>query len=93
MDDPSILALSLDWSTIDTDRISISLSDGKNRLLRVTNSEVRVDQEWQAHSMETWITAMDRWDRHLVYTGSDDTLWRSWDLRSDLAKPMHTSKA
>lgn len=64
-----------------------SLSDGSVAVLDVDYSAADASQclsvrhHWKAHDMEAWIAAFDYWNPKIVYSGSDDTLFKQWDLR------------
>lgn len=88
------LALSLDWSNLRRDvepHIAVSLSDG--RAITVNTSTEQVVHDWQAHDYETWIAAWDHYSpNHIVYTGADDCVFKSWDLRSGTGAPVSSNK-
>ena len=67
--------LSLDWcnSTIYTIRVTISVSGRFVYLLRLGENGRLLDQKWNAHNFDAWITAYDRWNKHVVYSGGE---WR-----------------
>ncbi|KAJ3158820.1 Diphthine methyltransferase [Geranomyces michiganensis] len=83
-DKPGVLSLSLDWGP-DVQCV-VSESDGTCALVAVIESGtlLRV-MEWEAHGFEAWIAAWDRWNRERVWTGGDDAVLRSWDLREGAA--------
>lgn len=47
-----------------------------------------LQQEWQAHSLETWCATFDPGQPHLVYSGSDDCSFKGWDLRQEQPSPV-----
>eukprot|EP00033_Pygsuia_biforma_P002652 GCRY01002933.1.p1 GENE.GCRY01002933.1~~GCRY01002933.1.p1 ORF type:complete len:352 (+),score=49.84 GCRY01002933.1:344-1399(+) len=55
-------------------------------------SSLSVDRTWLAHNNEVWTAVFDSSNLNLVYSGSDDTRWKGWDLRMDLSFPTFTSK-
>ena len=82
----------LGTAAADACAVVVSREDGQLSLLQASASGLQLERSWQAHDMETWITALDCWDRNMVYSGADDTLWRGWDLRQDCQRPVFTSK-
>jgi diphthamide biosynthesis protein 7 len=73
------LLLSLDWQG---NMISVSGSDGSIHILKPTESSYTIDQSYQGHGFEAWITAFDRHRPTIVYSGGDDCLFKIWDMNS-----------
>ena len=75
------LSLSLDWCNSTVPRITISDSGGFVSVLRFVENgdEVSLDQKWKAHNFDAWITAYNRWNKRVVYSGGDDYLLKGWD--------------
>lgn len=46
---------------------------------------------WHAHEYEAWITAFDKFDNNLVFSGGDDCRLKGWDIR-DNTRPAFVSK-
>ncbi|KAI8579842.1 hypothetical protein K450DRAFT_240592 [Umbelopsis ramanniana AG] len=96
--DPSVLCLSLDWSTRIRDRTSktqivTSHSSGEITLFDVNStSDVTIVEQWQAHDLEAWIAAFNYWQTEVIYTGADDCLFKGWDMRMGVSQPTFTSK-
>lgn len=46
-------------------------------IARQSAAEMTVTDIWQAHDFEPWITAWDRWDTNVLYTGHNPAhgLW------------------
>jgi diphthine methyl ester acylhydrolase len=79
------LLLSLDWQNRlggGEDILAVSGSDGSIHVMKPTESEYIVDQSYQAHGFEAWITAFDYHKRSVLYSGGDDCLFKIWDLNS-----------
>lgn len=87
------LSLSLDWAGIES-RITVSDSDGGISVMRIAENgcEIELEQKWKAHNFDAWITAYDRWNTHVVYSGGDDCLLKGWDTRSPCYKPIFMNK-
>ena len=87
------LSLSLDWCNSTVPRISDS--GGFVSVLRLAENgdEVLLDQKWKVHNFDAWITAYNRWNKHVVYSGGDDCLLKGWDTRSECYKPIFVSKS
>lgn len=91
----SALALSLDWSNIrdfnNHPYIITTLSDG--RAVIVDTQTEAIVNDWKAHDYECWIGAWDHYaNNNIVYTGADDCLLKSWDLRVGTEMPVLTNK-
>ncbi|CAI0398576.1 unnamed protein product [Linum tenue] len=78
----SSMCLCLDWNPSATS-ISLGLSDGSVSVVSISESQLVVVQEWQAHAFELWTASFDIHQPHLVYSGSDDCKFSCWDLRDD----------
>jgi len=82
--DDGVLFLSLDWNNriaeVDP-TIAVSQSNGNISLWRLANAQLLEIGNWKAHDFEAWITAFDYWDPNTVYSGGDDALFKSWDIR------------
>ncbi|CAN1231207.1 Diphthine methyltransferase homolog [Linum perenne] len=74
------MCLWLDWNPSAT-AISVGLSDGSVSVVSISESQLDVVQEWQAHDFEVWAASFDIHQPHLVYTGSDDCKFSCWDIR------------
>ncbi|XP_048202994.1 diphthine methyltransferase isoform X2 [Perognathus longimembris pacificus] len=94
------LALSLDWSTGKSGRVSdqplkIISSDSKGQLHLLTvneaGSELHRVASWQAHHFEAWVAAFNYWQTEIVYSGGDDGLLKVWDTRTS-GTSVFTSK-
>lgn len=86
------------WTTAlptDGDRGTPAGNDGRRDAVPLSPSHpaTSTDRHWQAHRYEAWCATFDLWQRDVVYTGGDDALWKSWDLRTDLAQPLYRGKA
>ncbi|XP_044517135.1 diphthine methyltransferase isoform X1 [Gracilinanus agilis] len=95
------IALSLDWSSGQSTRttnqpLSMIGSDSKGHLHFFAVDELKTSlrriSDWKAHDFEAWIAAFDYWQTNVVYSGGDDGLLKGWDTRSNLNKPLFTSK-
>ncbi|KAJ3149975.1 Diphthine methyltransferase [Geranomyces variabilis] len=90
-DKHGVLSLSLDWGP--ALQCIVSESDGTCAVVELGESgSLRRVMEWEAHGFEAWIAAWDRWDKQKVWTGGDDAILRSWDLREGGAMASITSR-
>ncbi|CAG9786376.1 unnamed protein product [Diatraea saccharalis] len=80
-----ILALSLDWSTNKTPceepKLVVSDSSGCVTLLTVTDDGLKKVNTWKSHGFESWIAAFDYWNTDVFYSGGDDCIFKSYDVR------------
>ncbi|CAN0890734.1 Diphthine methyltransferase homolog [Linum grandiflorum] len=83
----SAMCLWLDWDP-SARSISVGLSDGSVSVVSISESQLDVVQEWQAHDFEVWAASFDIHQPHLVYTGSDDCKFRCWDIRDQPSSNM-----
>ena len=88
------LSLSLDWSRENEPKVTVSDSGGCVSVLKLAenSSEVSLVKKWKAHNFDAWITAYDRWNTHIVYSGGDDCLLKGWDTRTECYKPIFVNK-
>lgn len=89
------LALSLDWSTwkyVTPENIIVSDSSGNLNHLSLSNTSLNL-QKWKAHDFEAWIAAFDYDNINIVYSGGDDCLFKSWDLRTSMSTPLFVNKS
>ena len=80
------LALSLDWSnrlhSTSTPNLITSYSNGHLCLQSLTPTGLMPLSHWRAHDLEVWIGAFDAHNPSLVYSGSDDGIFKTWDTRT-----------
>jgi diphthamide biosynthesis protein 7 len=69
----------------------VSQSDGFIQNISLMD-DLKVINSWHAHGYEAWISAFDYHNTQTVFTGGDDCLFKSWDLRADLLNSTFTSK-
>lgn len=74
------LALALDWSS-EGNRAVVSDSLGGVSIVSIEEQGMRHLHRWKAHSFEAWTCAFDRADQNVLYTGGDDTLLCTFDIR------------
>ena len=88
------LSLSLDWDKGTLPKATVSDSGGCISTVKLAEngSEIVLDQRWKAHNFDAWITAFDRWNTHIVYSGGDDCLLKGWDMRTECYKPIFVNK-
>eukprot|EP01104_Vermistella_antarctica_P007832 TRINITY_DN1937_c0_g1_i3.p1 TRINITY_DN1937_c0_g1~~TRINITY_DN1937_c0_g1_i3.p1 ORF type:complete len:207 (+),score=25.72 TRINITY_DN1937_c0_g1_i3:1033-1653(+) len=48
----------------------------------LSSERVECERYWDAHEMEVWVVASDRFDRNVLWSGSDDCSLRGWDVRA-----------
>ncbi|KAL0279641.1 UNVERIFIED_CONTAM: hypothetical protein PYX00_001148 [Menopon gallinae] len=78
-----VLILSLDWSkNAHYDMICASDSKGNVILLKFTNGNLQILNEWNAHTLEAWITCFHSFNPQIIYSGGDDAKLNVWDMRS-----------
>lgn len=96
LDEPTSLALSLDWSNRKTETnnplICVSDSKGYVNVFQLSSTELTLLHRHRCHDFECWITAFNYWDSNTLYSGGDDAKFRSYDLRAGLDSPIFTSK-
>jgi len=81
--------------------LAATRSDGHTVLMRLHEAgDLQVERAWLSHELfgapvEVWWAEFDarggaEGQSSLLYTGADDALLKAWDLRGDLARPVHT---
>ncbi|GMH01269.1 hypothetical protein Nepgr_003108 [Nepenthes gracilis] len=89
----SHMCLCLDWHPSATS-VSVGHSDGSVSIISLSDSHLRVQEQWKAHEFELWTTSFDIQRPYLLYTGSDDCKFICWDLRTSPSAPaFQNSKA
>ncbi|XP_033213690.1 diphthine methyltransferase [Belonocnema kinseyi] len=84
-----VLALSLDWSMGEqfinnlSTRITVSVSNGSVHVFELTDETLEEIKSWHGHEYEAWITAFDYWNPNIIYSGGDDSKFKSFDIRVD----------
>jgi len=58
----------------------------------MSESNMTVTAQWQAHDLEAWSAAFDRWQEHVVYSGADDCMFKGWDLRQPDSSPTFINR-
>ncbi|XP_049699629.2 diphthine methyltransferase isoform X2 [Helicoverpa armigera] len=80
-----VLALSVDWSTNKTSSeepcLVVSDSAGCVHVLKIVEDGVQVVGKWESHSFEAWIAAFNYWNPDVFYSGGDDCVFKSYDVR------------
>ncbi|KAG7303078.1 hypothetical protein JYU34_013105 [Plutella xylostella] len=81
----SILALSVDWSTNKLrsaePRLVVSDSSGSVTVFAVQDKLDKLGT-WNCHGFEAWIAAFNYWNPDVFYSGGDDCLFKSHDVRA-----------
>ncbi|XP_023953135.1 diphthine methyltransferase isoform X1 [Bicyclus anynana] len=81
----NVLALSVDWSTNKTSNdqpcLVVSDSSGGVTVMRVVATTLEKIGFWQSHSFEAWIAAFNYWNPNVFYSGGDDCIFKSYDVR------------
>ncbi|KAA6427585.1 MAG: hypothetical protein FRX49_02248 [Trebouxia sp. A1-2] len=85
------MALSMDIATCGQ-RIVASSSAGTLSALQASESQTCVTAQWQAHDLEAWSAAFDRWQDSVVYSGADDCMFKGWDLRQPESSPTFVNR-
>lgn len=83
-EDGSVALLNLSSLLSSANRSGVSSSNDDvdhNSKESVCNIGMEVVSRWQAHDLEAWVATMDEYDRHVIYTGADDSLLKVWDSR------------
>ncbi|XP_064071810.1 diphthine methyltransferase isoform X1 [Vanessa tameamea] len=79
------LALSVDWSSnksfMQEPNLVISDSSGTITVLQIVGDCLQKIGQWKSHSFEAWIAAYNYWNTDLFYSGGDDCLLKSYDIR------------
>ncbi|XP_034830361.1 diphthine methyltransferase isoform X2 [Maniola hyperantus] len=81
----NVLALSVDWSTNKTSTAQPSLvvsdSSGAVTVFRIFGRSLEKIGYWLGHSFEAWIAAFNYWNPDVFYSGGDDCMFKSYDVR------------
>ena len=78
--DDNLLALCLDWNE-ESKQIAVSDSHGSIWLYKLQDGLLEEEGTWSAHNFEAWICAFDDWNSNVLYTGGDDTMFHTFDIR------------
>ncbi|XP_026725347.1 diphthine methyltransferase isoform X1 [Trichoplusia ni] len=81
-----VLALSVDWSTNKSCEagehcLVVSDSAGSVHVLKIAENGLKVIGSWKSHGFEAWIAAFNYWNPDVFYSGGDDCLFKSYDVR------------
>ncbi|XP_047995725.1 diphthine methyltransferase isoform X3 [Leguminivora glycinivorella] len=79
-----VLALSLDWSTNKVSgepMIVVSGSAGDVTVFKIVENGLMRVGTWKSHGFEAWIAAFNYWNLDLFYSGGDDCVFKSYDIR------------
>lgn len=83
--DESLLVLSITFSPTSEDLMVATLTSGEVVLIRITDSELKIDRQLHEHSLEAWISSFGGDDfPNLVMSGGDDAALMISDLRAPL---------
>lgn len=86
------IALSHSWLNSINNYVIISDQQGYLTICDLDNTNsLRFSQSWLAHEYECWTTVWDKYDINIVYSGSDDTLFKIWDIR-DCKQAAHINR-
>ncbi|GJJ09473.1 hypothetical protein Clacol_003696 [Clathrus columnatus] len=66
----------------------VDYDDDVDQWLSEENSGLVVTDTWIGHEFEPWVTAWNRWDRDVLYTGGDDCKLKAWDYRLGYQTPI-----
>jgi diphthamide biosynthesis protein 7 len=78
------MSLSLDWDPFKSSRIAVSGSSGSISIVRAAEGKWERETYWQAHNLEAWCAAYSLSHPNVIYSGSDDSMLKAWDLRTRL---------
>ena len=85
------LLLSLDWADRlgrADDRIVTTSSAGEVSIWRLANGGLSLETNWTGHDLECWVAAFASDSSDIVYSGADDCVFKSWDLRCGTDTPV-----
>ena len=90
------MALSLDWHDGGDPQVAVTLSTGHLVVLQGAEGGFAVHTEWQAHGLqgfggEMWCGVWDPHSPHVLYSGADDCLLKTWDVR-DTTRAAQTKR-
>ncbi|XP_075973196.1 diphthine methyltransferase isoform X1 [Anticarsia gemmatalis] len=90
-----VLALSVDWSTnkltSENPRLVVSDSAGCVHILAIEEG-IKAVGKWKSHGFEAWIGAFNYWNPDVFYSGGDDCMFKSYDVRiNDVATAVNKS--
>jgi diphthine methyl ester acylhydrolase len=93
----SEMSLSLDWNSrlfksVSDEKIVVSHSNGNISLLQLSNEKLELLSNWKCHDFEAWIAAFNYHDTNQIFTGGDDAIFKSFDIRSDSSSLIFKSK-
>mmetsp|Transcript_12787 Transcript_12787/g.22751 ORF Transcript_12787/g.22751 Transcript_12787/m.22751 type:complete len:391 (-) Transcript_12787:274-1446(-) len=91
------MCLSLDWSEYSGNDGLLTVCSGSqgNVSLFQTREDASVEQleSWTPHTLEVWCAAFSKlYPRHVIFTGSDDCLFKAFDLRQGVARAAAVSR-
>ena len=91
------MSLSLDWNsrlfkTKSSEKIAISHSNGTISLTQISDEKFEILSNWKAHDFEAWIVAFNYHDTNQLFTGGDDSIFKSFDIRSNSDSLIFKSK-
>ncbi|KAK8813160.1 hypothetical protein WA158_002752 [Blastocystis sp. Blastoise] len=104
VDTPEAINLNLDWNNkVQKDiptQFVCSLSNGKVATVNYKESELSVDQIWNAHELdyvhcpaEVWSVSYNPNNTNIIISGADDTYLKMWDIREYYKKPVMINKS
>lgn len=88
------MVLTVDWArhAAHAGRAVASTSTGHLAVLQAAASGLEVSHLWQGHDLEAWSIAVDCWQADLVFSGSDDSSLKGWDLRQSPNMPAFVNR-
>ncbi|KAJ5071933.1 diphthine methyltransferase [Anaeramoeba ignava] len=91
-----IICLSVDWNnSIYKNKDALlcsSLSNGTISLFQFQNESLTLLKNWNAHQYEAWYSHFHRHNPSIIFTGSDDCMFKGWDIRTDMKTPTFINK-
>lgn len=77
------LAVSIDWkkSANQNQSFLITGSNGEIANVVIKESEMKIEAKFKAHEFECWTATFDKWSDNIFYSGGDDSMFLTWDLR------------
>ena len=73
-----------------TNQILTSDTKGFVSLIRL-DTKLELNQNFKAHDYEIWSVMLDRFDENVFYSGADDCILKTWDIRNPIKSATECS--